>query len=228
MGGGNHDQHGIRRTDEGCQAAYHRLRQRKGRDRQIDHRGACRDRAGRRAGARVSRRSTSIIASARWGAISTTAPRRASAPAASCRSRATRRMTAKASTCSRRNSPNCPTAPIILVIDTPGRDDPFARLAATARRHAGHADERQLRRFRPDRPGRSRHLQGHAAELLFRADLGRAQGARQGRRRRRSTGSCCATASSISRRATCAACRRRSTSWPSGSVSASSRVSASA
>ena len=40
-----------------------------------------------------------------------------------------------------------------------------------ARRHAGHADERQLRRPRPDRPGPPRKLQDHQAELLCRADL---------------------------------------------------------
>ena len=108
-----------------------------------------------------------------------------------------------------------------LVIDTPGRDDPFARDRGGAGGHAGHADERQLRRLRPDRPGRSRDLQGRPPELLFRADLGRAQGAAPRPTAARSTGSCCAIACSTSRRATCAACRKRSSSWPSASASGS-------
>ena len=67
-------------------------------------------------------------------------------------------------------------------------------------RHAGDADERQLRRPRPDRPGPSRKLQDHQAELLCRADLEQPHPARQDRPARASTGSCSATACSTSNR----------------------------
>ena len=46
----------------------------------------------------------------------------------------------------------------IVVIDTPGRDDPLQPRRDGPRRHAGDADQRQLRRSRPDRRGRRRDL----------------------------------------------------------------------
>ncbi len=70
-------------------AAFHHLRQREGRHRQVDHRGAQRRRAGR-AGRARSPRSISTPASARSAAISTTAPRRSGGSASSCRCRPTR------------------------------------------------------------------------------------------------------------------------------------------
>ena len=51
----------------------------------------------------------------------------------------------------------------VIVIDTPGRDDAVARAAILSADTLGHADERQLRRPRPDRPGPPRKLQDHAS-----------------------------------------------------------------
>ena len=75
-----------------------------------------------------------------------------------------------------------------VVIDTPGRDDPACPRGDGPRRHAGHADQRQLRRPRPDRRGRRRDLPGPPAELLRRAGLEQPHPARQDPRRQRRLG----------------------------------------
>ena len=56
-----------------------------------------------------------------------------------------------------------------VIFDTPGPRRSARPPRRHPRRHAGHADERQLRRFRPDRPGRRRNLQG--PPLSFYAEL---------------------------------------------------------
>ena len=76
------------------------------------------------------RRSTSTPASARSAAISTTAPRRCSGSASTCRCRPTRRsIPAKGESLDERSSTRIGGDAEIVVIDTPGRDDPHARAA---------------------------------------------------------------------------------------------------
>ena len=145
----------------------------------------------------------------------------------SCRCRSMRPSIRPGARASRRRSTRLADGAEFVVIDTPGRDDPACARGDGPRRHSGHADQRQLRRPRPDRRGRRRDLSRAPAELLRRAGLEQPHPARQGRTAQASTGSCCATACSISRRATCAASARRSTSCRAGSASGSSRASAS-
>ena len=104
---------------------------------------------------------------------------------------------------STRRSRGLPSDADVIVIDTPGRDDADRPRRDPQGRHAGHADERQLRRPRPDRPGPPRELQDHQAELLRRADLEQPHRSAPRRPARASTGSCCATASSTSNRTIC-------------------------
>ena len=73
---------------------------------------------------------------------------------------------------------------IHVVFDTPGRDDPLSPAMSRLAPTPGHADQRQLRRLRPDRPGRCRELQGPPAVVLCRTDLGRAQERAASKRRR--------------------------------------------
>ena len=158
--------------------------------------------------ARASRASISIIASAPSGAISTTAPRRSSAPAATCRSprhathdgESLARFTETVRAAARRRD--------FLVDRHAGPRRPFARMAApradtlvTPMNDSfvdfdliGQVDPETYKVTRPS----------FYAELIWDARKARAK-----RTARRSTGWCCATACSISRRATCAACRRR-------------------
>ena len=76
----------------------------------------------------------------------------------------------------------------VVVIDTPRPRRRICPRRDRARRHAGHPDQRQLRRSRPDRPGRSRDLQDPPPQLLRRTGVGRAQGTRPRRWRHRRLG----------------------------------------
>ena len=159
-------------------AAFHRLRQRKGRHRQVDDGRAYGYRAGR---IRPSGRSARPRQPPAHHDPLSREPRRHHAPARNAAPHATYEVLEDHSEegARPRRSSAWPTDADVIVIDTPGRDDPIARAAILKADTLGHPDERQLRRSRPHRPGSSRELQDHAPELLRRADLEQPHGTRQ-------------------------------------------------
>ena len=109
-------------------AAFHRFRQRKGRHRQIDHRGAQRRRAGRAGPAGRRARSRHAPAHARPLSRQSRGDDRA-ARASTCRCRTTRPSIRPRARISTPRSTGSADGVDVVVVDTPGRDDPYARAA---------------------------------------------------------------------------------------------------